>query len=302
MEVFNITNTSQDDFFDYINAVYDYKQNRTVDNDEKRKLQSYMFVLQCIIVSIGLPLTLMAIYALHSMVRSNHVAPIYVINLLMSDLIHFCCMIVRMTTKKRPDIRRFFQLLSLFASVGFMVCIALERYLVIAFPLWYRFRRTIKITVAVSVAVWVLSLAFTLPLIFGIKFKVMKIPFGIFSLIALPLLLFFLCGTIRALSASRVPTDEKRRIVGILVLVLLIYTLLFLPTIIQYLEKVNTFVGWTKYLSFGFRRLSPLVDLLLYVFMRKRTIDKLLAAVCCCRMNSKDSSRIDSNDVCSSSV
>ena len=258
----------------------------------------------------------------------------------MSDLIHFCCMIVRMTTKKRPDIRRFFQLLSLFASVGFMVCIALERwlsvytvcvqlcltiilqctviikllrnwnwasilcyrYLVIAFPLWYRFRRTIKITVAVSVAVWVLSLAFTLPLIFGIKFKVMKIPFGIFSLIALPLLLFFLCGTIRALSASRVPTDEKRRIVGILVLVLLIYTLLFLPTIIQYLEKVNTFVGWTKYLSFGFRRLSPLVDLLLYVFMRKRTIDKLLAAVCCCRMNSKDSSRIDSNDVCSSSV
>lgn len=68
MEVFNITNTSQDDFFDYINAVYDYKQNRTVDNDEKRKLQSYMFVLQCIIVSIGLPLTLMAIYALHSMV------------------------------------------------------------------------------------------------------------------------------------------------------------------------------------------------------------------------------------------
>ena len=259
----------------------------------------------------------------------------------MSDLIHFCCMIVRMTTKKRPDIRRFFQLLSLFASVGFMVCIALERwlseylicvqlcqniillytvitkilrnwnwasilcyrYLVIAFPLWYRFRRTIKITVVVSVAVWVLSLAFSLPLIFGVKLEVMKIPFGLFSLIALPLLIFFLGGTIRTLSASRVPTDEKRRIVGILVLVLLIYMLLFLPTIIQYLAKPNTIVDWTfKSLSFGFRRLSPLVDLLLYVFMRKGIIDKLLAAVCCCRMNSNDSSKIDSNDVCSSSV
>ena len=34
---------------------------------------------------------------------------------------------------------------------------------------------------------------------------------------------------IRALSASRVPADEKRRIVGILVLVLLIYTLLLYP-------------------------------------------------------------------------
>ncbi|XP_073337976.1 proteinase-activated receptor 1-like [Pagrus major] len=311
MEVFNITNTSQDISYNYSNIAFDYddnitsdySDNSTVDNVQKAKFWFTMFVLQSIIISVGLPLTLMAIFTLYSMVRRDHVAPIYVINLLVSDLIHLCCMIVRIATKMRPHIRTFFQLLSLFASVGFMVCIALERYLVIAFPLWYRFRRTIKISVVVSVATWVLSLAFALPLIFGVKFKVLKITFGIFSLLPLPLLIFFLGGTIKALSASRVPSDEKRRIVGILVLVLLIYTLLFLPTIVQYLAKAGTFVDWTfKSLAFGFRRVSPLVDLLLYVFMRKGIIDKLLAAVCCCRMNSNDSSRMDSNDVCSSSV
>ncbi|XP_073337591.1 chemokine XC receptor 1-like [Pagrus major] len=285
MEVFNITNTSQD--------------NNTINDEYERKVIHIMNVVTCIIISVGLPLTLVAIYALHSMVRSDHVAPIYVINLLVSDLIQFCCMIIRITTKMWPHIRTLFHALSLFASVGFMVCIALERYLVIACPLWYRFRRTIKISVVVSVAVWVLSLAFALPLIFGVKFKVLKITFGIFFLLPLPLLIFFLGGTIKALFASRVPSDEKRRIVGILVLVLLIYTLLFLPSIVQYLAKAGTFVD---YLSFVLRRVSPLVDLLLYVFMRKGIIDKLLAAVCCCRMNSNDSSRMDSNDVCSSSV
>ena len=172
------------------------------------------------------------------------------------------------------------------------------RYLGIACPLWYRFRRTIKITVAVSVAVWILTLAFTLPLSLGRSYMLDKIIFGIFFVLPLPLLIFFLGGTIRALSASRVPTDEKRRIVGILVLVLLIYTLLFLPTIILVMAEDETLDTWTlSNLSAMFVRLSPLADLLLYVFMRKGIIDKLLAAVCCCRMDSNDSSRANSNDI-----
>ncbi|XP_030298762.1 G-protein coupled receptor 4-like [Sparus aurata] len=258
-----------------------------------------MNVVMWIIISVGLPLTLVAIYALYSMVRGNHVAPIYVINLLISDLIQFCSMIVEMAVPEdRRTIGHIFYLLSLFASIGFMVCIALERYLGIACPLWYRFRRTIKITVVVSVAVWVLSLAFILPLFLGRSYMLEKIIFGVFLLLPLPLLIFFLGGTIRALSASRVPSDEKRRIVGILVLVLLIYTLLFLPTIILVVAKEDTLDTWSlSNLSVMFVRLSPLADLLLYVFMKKGIIDKLLASVCCCRMDSNDSSRTNRNDI-----
>ncbi|KAM8739454.1 uncharacterized protein AB9X84_021557 [Acanthopagrus schlegelii] len=274
--------------------------NKTVDDDHK-KISHIMNVVTCIIISVGLPLTLVAIYALYSMVRGDHVAPIYIINLLISNLIQFCCMIVEMATDMEHDIEDFFHSLCQLASVGFMVCIALERYLVIACPLWYRFRRTIKISVAVSVAVWVLSLALSLPLFLGVGYMAEKILLSIFFLLPLPLLVFFLGGTIRALSASRVPSDEKRRIVGILALVLLIYTLLLLPSIMLVLAEDDTIdaqqtLMTLNNLSAMFVRLSPLADLLLYVFMRKGIIDKLLAAVCCCRMDSNDSNRTNSSD------
>ena len=149
----------------------------------------------------------------------------------------------------------------------------------------------------VCVVVWILPIVF-ISFRFWIYFEVYFIIYATYLLLPLPLLIFFLGGTIRALSASRVPSDEKRRIVGILVLVLLIYTLLFMPTVIWQLGVDNNI---STNLSFVFVQLSPLADLFLYVFMRKGTIDKFLASVCCCRMDSNVSSRMDSN-ITSSSV
>ncbi|XP_030298094.1 proteinase-activated receptor 1-like [Sparus aurata] len=257
-----------------------------------------VYVMTCIIITIGLPLTLAAIYAVYSLVKNDHVAPIYIINLLISDVIQLCCMIVDVVPLQDRNmyyIAFCMYYFAMIASVGFMVCIALERYLVIACPLWYRFRRTIKISVVVCVMVWVLTLVYLLTYNYV---KYTEIISAIFFFLPLPLFIFFLGGTIKALSASRVPSDEKRRIVAILVLVLLIYTLLFMPSVIWYATYYQTLTT----LSFTFLRLSPLADLLLYVFMRKGTIDKFLASVCCCRMDSNDSSRMDSNDITSSTV
>ncbi|XP_051254015.1 mas-related G-protein coupled receptor member A4-like [Dicentrarchus labrax] len=172
-------------------------------------------------------------------------------------------------------------------SVCFMVCIALERFLVIVCPLWYRCRRSIKSSVLICVLVWVVP-----PVIFFLHiFR--RNPLPIFLLLPFPLFIFFLVGVLKALSASiSVPSDEKRRIVGILVLVLLIYTLLFLPFIIWMLRQIYN--GTLYNLSLMFVRLSPLADLVLYIFMRKGIIEKILASVCCCRK--------DSNDISSSSV
>ncbi|XP_030298099.1 G-protein coupled receptor 4-like [Sparus aurata] len=250
-------------------------------------------VMTSTIISIGIPLIIIAICSLHSLVRNDHVAPIYVINLLISDLIQLCCLILRLTplTREIHDTLYFIYFCGLIASVGFMVCVALERFLVIACPLWYRFRRTIKIPVLVCVVVWALTLV-NLP-IFLVNKEVLPVIHGIIFLLPLPLFIFFLGGTLRALSASRVPSDEKRRIVGILVLVLLIYTLLFLPRAIFYLTDKKE--ECLYHLSHMCLKLSPIADLLLYVFMRKGSIDKLLASLCCCRMDSNDSSRMDSN-------
>ncbi|XP_074532167.1 G-protein coupled receptor 68-like [Halichoeres trimaculatus] len=166
----------------------------------------------------------------NSNVRKDHVALIYVINLLITDLFQLCCLIA---IESKPEdfgflriaYRIYFCLLLI--SAGFMVCVSLERYLVIAHPLWYRFRRTIKISVAVCVVVWVI-----------------------------PSVLF-----ITVLPSVSVSSDEKRQIVGILVLVLLIYTFMFLPAII--FPIINEFISYENFHSLAilFARLSPLADL-----------------------------------------
>ncbi|KAL7383531.1 hypothetical protein ABVT39_012545 [Epinephelus coioides] len=287
MEDLHINNTSQDNSDYHSNIIFGY-------NDYRVEAGFIIKVFTCIFISIGLPLTLMAIYALYSQVRNDHVAPIYVINLLISDLIQFCCMIVEVVQPEDSTTDTIFTLIyiySLGASVGFMVCVALERYLVIACPLWYRFRRTIKISVLVCVVVWLLPALCLLSVSFCSNYRIKDIIFTVFLLLPLPLLIFFLGGTLRALSACiSVPSDEKRRVVGMLVLVLLIYTLLFLSLIIWLLtkgDKMNTFL---TEMSFTLIKLSPLADLVLYVFMRKGAVDRLLAAVCCCRMDSNETS------------
>ncbi|XP_049927208.1 G-protein coupled receptor 4-like [Epinephelus moara] len=285
MEEVNINNISQDN-------------NSSLTYDFNEEVGFIMKVVTSIIICIGLPLTLVAIYAGRSLVKNDHVAPVYVINLLISDLIQLCCMIVWVAQPEGSKIYKIIFIIyysGLVASVCFMLCIALERYLVIACPLWYRFRRTIKVSLVVCVVVWALPLICVITLVFWDFVEVADTICAIFFLLPFPLFIFFLGGTLKALSASiSVHADEKRRIVGMLVLVLLIYMLLFLPSIIWLLAERDRYNNTSKDLSSVFLRLSPLADLILYVFMRKGTIDKLLASVCCCRM--------DSNEISSSTV
>ncbi|GLD69686.1 G-protein coupled receptor 4-like protein [Lates japonicus] len=96
-------------------------------------------------------------------VRSLTMFAVYVINLLISDLIQICCLMIWVVLWlanfwEDNMVRCVSSLLyygAVLASAGFMVCIALERYLVVAWPLWYRFRRSIKSSVLVSIIVWV---------------------------------------------------------------------------------------------------------------------------------------------------
>nr|XP_029132673.1 G-protein coupled receptor 4-like [Labrus bergylta] len=267
-------------------------------NDEyNQKLDFIMHVVRCVIISIGLPLTLMVIYSLCFLVRKDHVAPIYVINLLISDLIQFCCLLIlEINQHQSLNIVNYIYSSGLMTSVCFMVCVSLERYLVIAHPLWYRFKRTIKISVVVSVVAWLLPpvtflLLFLFSQLLWVPVEVIYIIIIIiFLIIPFPLLIFFLVGTLRALSASvSIPFEEKCRIVGILVMMLLIYTLLFLPSIILFiLMYMNIFDRNLGVLSGMFFTLSPLADLILYVFLRKESIVKLYTAVNWCRLANAD--------------
>ncbi|XP_047459498.1 mas-related G-protein coupled receptor member A8-like [Mugil cephalus] len=264
----------------------------------KRAFIVYVFAL--VIICISLPLILLAIYSLSSLVRKDHGAPLYIINLLISDLVQLLCMIGRVAimNSNTDMLFTFIRIYNygLLSSVGFMVCISLERYLLIVWPLWYRFRRTIKTSVVVCVLVWILPLVYVLPYYFRIDNLIAKIIFVLYLLLPLPLFIFFLGGTLKALSASiSVSSDEKRRIVAVLVVVLLIYILLFLPYVFWLVPlPITGFELWTA--SNILVQLSPLADLILYFFMRKGTTDKILASLCCCRMQLQEINSIDDSN------
>ncbi|XP_041645778.1 G-protein coupled receptor 4-like [Cheilinus undulatus] len=279
----------------YYEDYYDYEY--------YRKVYIIMHVVTCIIIAIGLPLMLMAIYALYSLVQNDHVVPIYIINLLITDLIQLCCLIV---WESKPQELWIYEILyyvynsGLVTSVCFMVCISLERYLVIAHPMWYHFKQPIRSSVAICVVVWLIAPVYFLTVYPWVTMAVTEIVFSVFLTIPLPLFIFSLVGTLRALSTSvSVSPDEKRRIVRILVLVLLIYTLLFLPSIIWIIAKTKTdpVDNTLNDLSFMFVKLSPLADLLLYVFIRKETFEKLLTSVCCCRKERSDTNNSNTINV-----
>ncbi|XP_038588789.1 G-protein coupled receptor 4-like [Micropterus salmoides] len=219
--IFDMYGFHTPDSQDYSDMIFNYENDSNFTSNYQNhssiisiyQSYSYTFIISVviyIIFALGLPSILMAIYSLYSMVRSDHVAPIYVINLLITDLIQLCYMIVPVVSNVNRTIRIIssIYLSGLVASVYFMVCISLERYLSV-YPV------CVELLLCLN----------------------MYIIFAILLLLPFPLFIFFLTGTLKALSASiSVPSDEKRRIVGVLVLVLLIYTLLFLPRIILNLD------------------------------------------------------------------
>ncbi|XP_071337780.1 G-protein coupled receptor 183-like [Trachinotus anak] len=309
MEDFNINSTSEDKSYNVSNHNYNSDTKVTKDYTDWAKTDLTIDVLTCIIICIGIPLALVAIRGVFSLVRNNHVTPIYVINLLISDLIQLCCMIVQVVKPKDRTTRTIFGCIYYFgqlASVGFMLCIALER-----------FRCSSKTTyVCVVLQVFGHRVAAVVPLqtnhqdlcsglrrglgpssylsplffsrfFFGVHKKIFIIIFAVFILLPVPLFIYFLIGTLKALSAaSRVPLDEKQRIVAILVLVIFLYTLLFLPSVIWCFTE-EAIDNTLSYVSYTLLKFSPLADLFLYVFMRKGAVDKLLA----CRMDRNNISR-----------
>lgn len=105
-----------------------------------------------------------------------------------------------------------------------------------------------------------------------------------------PVLIFCLAGTIKALPAATstdVSTEEKRRIVGTLVLLLFNYFLINLPAVnLSIYLSGNTDLYCIAFLIFFL--FGHFVDFTLFIFMQNGPIDKLLACMYCCSETAAD--------------
>lgn len=188
-----------------------------------------------IILSVEIPLICAAIYFVFFLVKSGQGAPVFLINLLFTDIIQ----IASAATVLVFDIYELYVMLSLLVSyfngVYFMTCVALERYLLIAHPVWYRSHHPVKCLVCTSLIGWFLSLIFALfwPLTLYLLF--------IMPFICYIVIMFCFVGAYRALSHSQSVTSIKRQLVlASLFFVLLSYTFTILPLSISFLLSLFT--------------------------------------------------------------
>ncbi|XP_062408717.1 psychosine receptor-like [Sardina pilchardus] len=253
-----------------------------------------------IIFIIGLPAIIAAIHALRHLVRADHVTPVFVINLLISDLFQIAITAVfilsRFFDRTLPVfvilrcISRLIVRLGISASLSFMVCISVERYLIVAHPIWYRNRRSVKSSMVIACGAWAACglyalLDFTLVHNFNVSLKILTV---ILLMPALPLMMF--CPlTYRALRHCRaIHQDERRKIIGTLALVLAIYMFIFLPFCIRNLHCLLVAISHNNkcqddvslVVTSALLYLGPLADPFLYIFMRQDVRNTLVASLC----------------------
>ncbi|XP_054880705.1 mas-related G-protein coupled receptor member B1-like [Poeciliopsis prolifica] len=157
-----------EDVYDYFNFYKGDDNGSSLDDNLSFDLAfwigifKFLHVLNRITIGIGFVLILIVMIAVFLQVRKGQDAPVYVINLLVSDIFQLCCRIPLDFTRLNDVDSTYIIIIDLgvIVSVGFMVCISFERYLVIAKPLWYRFSRKNKRYVVVCIVVWILPILF----------------------------------------------------------------------------------------------------------------------------------------------
>ncbi|CAI5654925.1 unnamed protein product [Oreochromis niloticus] len=242
-------------------------------------------VLIWILICFFLPVTILFFCCACCAGQRYQVPVIYYTNLIISILIYHC-MTFFWWEILHGIVERFFYYFAVTASLYFKSCIALERYCFIACPLLDCLRQT-KGSVLVCVLVWVLCIVSVGLAVFLYEF----VRLIIYAALPAPLFIFCLAGTLKALpAATSVPTEEKRRIVGTLVLLLLNYFLINLPAVI--LLTLNLYPRFPEtlvdFIIIILSLFSSLLDFILFAFMRKGPIDRLLARLCCCSMESNN--------------
>ncbi len=212
----------------------------------------------------------------YSLLKSKQAAPVFVMNLLISHLIQIVCMLLLTN-----DFNFYLIIIHItwmwtsFTGMYFMTCIAVERYILIAHPIWHRSHRSLKCLVCTSLTGWLIPII-VIPGLFLMNYQVYIMPF-------IPYAVIILCfvGSCRSLSHS----SKKQIVLAPLFFVVISYTFLILPLQICLFLHYNVHKFPFNLISFTLILyvLNPLVDCLLYVFMRSDAENIIRTPHCCWR-------------------
>nr|XP_006643302.1 PREDICTED: G-protein coupled receptor 4-like [Lepisosteus oculatus] len=260
------------------------------------------------IICVGLPSNCLAMYGLYRLIKSDYTLPVYIINLLLSDLLHIATLPIWIDFALNKNkwylgstacwlVSCIFYI-TMFSSIFFMCFISLERYLAIVYPLWFQRHRKLRNSILACLALWVLiifTVSWSVYIGFSVRgnhcLKTIPTPrgFAILQLIVIPLtflvplaFLLFCFFRVRQVLASNsfISPQEKRKIYGLLLLIIIIFTTVFGPYhVVSYAVYAGTLVvadscGYEGRLfhllqiSVGILSLNVLLDPVMYIFLR----------------------------------
>uniref|UniRef100_A0A087YGH3 G-protein coupled receptors family 1 profile domain-containing protein n=1 Tax=Poecilia formosa TaxID=48698 RepID=A0A087YGH3_POEFO len=215
-------------------------------------------------------------------VRLDHFPVSYYMNLLLSNLTQLIILIA-LPSNSYYDWRCSASLIiyacCALASLCFRTMIALERCRYMASPLSNCITQT-KGFVIVSVLVWVFCFLFV-PLIFACR---QELSYLIFALLPAPVFTVCLLWTLNTVDVqTSIPDDEKCRNVRLLIALLLQYFVTIFPTVILFMPNQHNSQIYPSLPSYSYLTLflhSYVIDLLLFVFLCKGFMEKLLMCLC----------------------
>ncbi|XP_015195065.1 G-protein coupled receptor 4-like [Lepisosteus oculatus] len=271
--------------------------------------QTFLPVLYGGVFCVGLPVNCLALYGLYRLVKADYALPVYVIHLLIGDLLQILTMPLWIDYYRRGHSWQFGDAVcrlasyafgtSLYTSITFMSCIALERYLAIVHPLRFQDLPKLKIAHLLCLTFWVVAIVIqALGYHYGfestqgglclenypkkrefLKFQLIVMPFTFL----LPVVLFGFLSLRIQRSLRRDPfmtAEKKQRIISLLVVVLLLYVLIYGPYHVtsyvlclgmlqarhscEYEDRVFLCLR----ITLGILSLNPVLDPVIYIFLR----------------------------------
>lgn len=227
--------------------------------DSKADFQFYLFpVVYCLVMILGLPGNLGALWFFFSKRKQRTASEVYIINLAVVDTLFLCTLPFRIHYHLQHNVWSLGEPVciltgtifhaNVYASIAFMTCICVDRYLATVHPLTYLRLRNTRCTVLVSTAVWLVYVITTLVFILADppkgqgekcfesfsqeewerrlgKYSIFCLVFGSM----LPSTIILVCYPLVARRISRIRTSTASKARRVIYAILAITLLCFLP-------------------------------------------------------------------------